>query len=79
MLIMEEKRLCDFEFWSGARYVANKLSVEELDEIEAVIEDLEPEGVDAVWLNDLFWFEPDYIASILGYGSWEELEEDRAA
>ena len=27
-------------------------------------------------LNDLFWFEDDFVAVLLGYNNWEELEND---
>lgn len=32
---------------------------------------------DATELNDLFWFDRDYIAEILGYEDWEALENER--
>ena len=37
---------------------------------------LYPDGMTDTQVNDLFWFEEDFIAQILGYRNWEELEED---
>ena len=77
MKIYAEKSLRDFEFWSGAMFTYDALTCDELDQIESVLEELYPEGIDETHLNDLFWFETDWIAEILGYEDWEALEADR--
>ena len=43
MKIYSEKSLSDFEFWGGARDTAELLTVEELDSIEATLEEIYPE------------------------------------
>ena len=59
MKILRENSLSDFEFWNGAEDFAARLTDEELSAIEAVIEDLYPDGIGETELNDLFWFEPE--------------------
>lgn len=73
MKIYAEKSLRDFEFWSGARDRVKYLTLEELDQIEAILEDTYPEGVSATTINDLFWFEEDTIANWLGYNDFDEI------
>lgn len=77
MKIYCEKSLSEFEFWSGAKDRTKFLTSDDFDTIESIIEDLYPDGIDETKLNDLFWFEDDWIAELLGYDSWEALEEDR--
>ena len=57
MKIYEEKNLRNFEFWSGGKYTAEKLTFDELAQIESILEDIYPDGVDDTTINDLFWFE----------------------
>lgn len=73
MKIYAETNLRDFEFWSGAVDTVKYLTDEELDTIESELESLYPDGMEDTELNDLFWFEEDYIAEILGYEDFEEL------
>lgn len=79
MKIQSETSLKDFEFWSGAKDTVKYLTVEELDTIEAILEEQYPEGMNETELNDFFWFEDDTIAEWLGYDSFEDImnrEED---
>ena len=73
MKIYAEKSLRDFDFWSGARDTVKYLTDDELDQIEAILEDCNPDGMDETEINDFFWFEDDTIADWLGYGDFEEL------
>lgn len=73
MTIRIEQNLRSFEFWSGAKDTVKYLTVEELDTIEAMLEELYPEGMDETEINDLFWFEDDTIAEWLGYSDFEEI------
>lgn len=73
MKIYEEKSLRNFNFWSGAKDTVKYLTLEELDTIETILEDLYPDGVEDTFINDLFWFEEDTIAQWLGYEDFEEL------
>lgn len=75
MKIYEEKSLSEFDFWAGAKTVADTLTAEQFEEIEAILEDEYPDGIEDTSLNDLFWFEPDTVAEWLGFESFEALEE----
>lgn len=74
MKIYSEKSLRNFEFWSGAKENANELTSAQLDEVEAILEDLYPEGMDETQINDLFWFDFDTIKEWLGITDEEEEE-----
>ena len=76
MKIYSEKQLRNFDFWSGAYDNANELSYEQLDELEAILEDMYPDGMDETDINDLMWFEFDTIKEWLGIEDEEEEEED---
>jgi hypothetical protein len=73
MKIYAEKSLRNFEFWSGAADTVKYLTLEELDIIENIIEEMYPDGADETIINDLFWFEEDTIAEWLGYNDFEEI------
>lgn len=73
MKIYSEMSLTDFEFWSGAKDTANYLTYKELETIEYLLEDMYPDGIDETTLNDIFWFENDWIAEMLGYESFDAI------
>lgn len=66
MKIYTEQSLCYFQFWSGAVENAKMLTASELDEVESVLEELYPEGVDETTINDLFWFSFDEVCAAIG-------------
>ena len=75
MKIYSEDGLRNFEFWSGARENALKLTLEQLDEVESMLEDMYPDGISDTQLNDLFWFDFDEVCNWLGISD-DEVEED---
>lgn len=77
MKIYTEVSLSNFEFWLGAEDIANELTDEQFNIIEAQLEMDYPEGMSDEDVNDVFRFDEDYIAQILGYDDWEEfMHED---
>ena len=67
MKIYREVSLSNFEFWSGAISNAEEFTLEELDQITAELESLDDgDGYDETQINDLMWFEPEYLASLIG-------------
>ena len=66
MRIYTEQSLSDFEFWCGAKCRAAQLTAKQFDQIEAILEDCYPNGVDDTFINDLFWFEFETVAEWLG-------------
>lgn len=79
MKIYTEESLRNFEFWSGACDRVKYLTDEELDTIESILEECNPDGMTETEINDFFWFEEDTIAEWLGYSSFDEImaEDDR--
>jgi hypothetical protein len=75
MRIYGEIPLREFEFWAGAKDRVKYLTMEELNQIEEILEEISPEGLSETDLNDLFWFEDDLIAEWLGYENFEEIME----
>lgn len=74
MKIYSETSLRNFQFWDGAKDRAKYLTSDQLDRIESILEMDNPNGMEDTEINDIFWFEEDWIANILGYSSWENLE-----
>lgn len=70
MKIYKEESLSSFEFWSGAIANAEEFTLEELDRIGDELEAENPDGMDETEINDLMWFEPTYLASLIGL-NWD--------
>ena len=67
MKIYREESLSNFKFWSGAILNAEEFTLEELDQITVALESLDDgDGYDETQINDLMWFEPEYLASLIG-------------
>ena len=67
MKIYREDSLSNFKFWSGAILNAEQFTLEELDQITIELESLDGgDGYDETEINDLMWFEPEYLASLIG-------------
>lgn len=75
MTMTIEKSLNDFNFWGGAASNAAKLTPEELDELEEIMEESSP---DQPWstteVNDTLWFNFEMVCEWLGL-DWEEVME----
>lgn len=68
MTMTIEKKLRDFHFWSGAATNAAKLTPEELDTLENIIEDFrcDQEPYSTTEVNDIMWFEFEDVCEWLG-------------
>lgn len=77
MRIITEERLFNFDFWGGAVFTASLLEEDDFDSVEVELEDIYPDGISDIEINDIFWFETDFIANICGYENFEEMMEDR--
>ena len=67
MKIYRDESLSNFEFWSGAISNAEEFTLEELDRISEELEAADNgDGYDETQSNDLMWFEPEYLASLIG-------------
>lgn len=74
MIITTEKDLTNFKFWAGAKVLAKKLTYTELQQITEQLEDLYPEGMTETQINDLLWFEEDFICEMIGKNIEEVLK-----
>lgn len=80
MKVYSEVSLIDFNFWGGAKDTVEELYEEDFDIIQSAIEEMECDKngmIEEVDLNDIIWFERDWIARILSYEDFEELIRDR--
>lgn len=80
MKIYTEQSLANFKFWSGAETTAQRIWEEQgsegFDQLEAILEDLYPDGIDETDLNDLLWFDADTVYEWLGIDDEEEEEDE---
>ena len=67
MKITSETSLKNFKAWSGAKDTLNKLiELDKCDELEFILDDLYPNGLTETQLNDILWFEDEWIYETLG-------------
>lgn len=74
MKLYYELDLKNFKAWSGAVDTLNTLTYDQIEQLEGMLPDILGEEADETALNDLLWFETDYIAETLGFKNWEHLE-----
>ena len=67
MLVSYEISLANFKAWSGAvATLAHIRDMGKCEELEAVLEELYPNGIDETTLNDILWFDSDWVFETLG-------------
>lgn len=70
-IILDISSLNDFDAWCGAKDTKERIIRENKEtEFDALITDIYPEGLTDTQLNDLLWFEPEWIYEQIG------IEED---
>ena len=72
MKITSELNLTNFQFWSGAK--DHSFTYNELKELENSLEELYPDGATETTINDLFWFEEEFLSDCIGL-NFEEYEK----
>jgi len=66
-IVNDNLSLRNFEAWSGAKSTKQLiLDNNKEDDFEFMIEDLYPDGMTDTQLNDILWFEEDWICETLG-------------
>ena len=77
MKITREMSLISFEAWGPARSTLDTVIDNAEDQtLEAILEDLYPEGIDEVQLNDILAYEEDWIFEMLGIKEDEDDDAD---
>ena len=67
MKIISETNLLNFEAWSGAINTKNIIiEAGKADLFDQTIEDIYPNGLTDTQLNDILWFDAEWIYEILG-------------
>lgn len=62
-----EDSLRNFPFWSGAKDTVEKMTDEQLGQMEQILEDTAPEdGYTDTAINDIFWHERDWVYQQVG-------------
>ena len=66
MKITSEMSLKNFKAWSGAKDTLNKLiELDKCEDLEFILDDLYPDGLTDTQLNDILWFEDEWIFETL--------------
>ena len=77
MLIIEETTLFNFEAWSGAVETKERIIEAGLEEeFERLIDDCYPEGITSTQLNDILWFDSEWVYEALGMTEEDEEDEE---
>jgi hypothetical protein len=77
MKVFSELTLEEFEAWSGAVETKEKiLKNEKGDEFDSLIEAEYPEGISETQLNDILWFEDDWLYEMLEINPNEDEEDE---
>lgn len=66
MKVISDISLKDFKFWESAQDTANELTDEQFDMVEQAIEELHPDGIGDVELNDIFRFDRNWVLETAG-------------
>lgn len=66
----------DYKPWSGAVETFERIEEEnKLDDLERLIDEVYPEGITVTGLNDLLWFDSEWVFEQLGIQENEDEEE----
>ena len=67
MRTYSDTKLVDFQAWSGAIDTKNTIiDHDKQTDFEYLIDELYPDGLSETQLNDILWFEPEWIFEQLG-------------
>ena len=73
----ENTTLVNFDAWSGAVDTKERIIQEgKADEFDNLIDELYPDGLSETQLNDILWFEEDWLFEMLGISDEEEEENE---
>lgn len=67
MRTYNETKLVDFQAWSGAVDTKNAIiDHDKMEDFEALIDELYPDGLSETQLNDILWFDSEWVFESLG-------------
>lgn len=77
MKVYKEIDIRNFEPWSGAVETYDRIWNEgKIDDLESLIDELYPDGIDETKLNDILWFEDEWLYEALGIEDEEGEDEE---
>lgn len=77
MLVTREISISDFTPWCGAVSTWDRIiEGNKEDEFDSMIDELYPDGISETQLNDLLWFDSDWVFEMLGISDDEDDDED---
>ena len=77
MKITKEISLDRFDAWCGAEKTLDKIISEgKAEALEFILEDLYPEGMDEIQLNDLLLYNPEWCFEAVGIRTESEIESE---
>lgn len=77
MTICYELDLNSFQAWSGAKSTLERIQREDkCAELEAMLDDLYPDGMTETQLNDLLWFDSEQVYEWLGLRTEEQIQAE---
>lgn len=77
MIIKHEMSLWDFEFWGVDDELLDMLDSTDWMSIESQLEAEYYDGIEEEELNDIFRYDEDFVAQMLGYEDYDEMKRDR--
>lgn len=73
MKVYQEISIRDFEAWGGALSTYDLIVINDKEEeFESLIEELYPNGIEETQLNDILWFDSEWVLEALGINEEEE-------
>lgn len=76
MKIITEISLREFKPWCGAEAVYSRFTIDELDQIEELLNDLKETWTN-IEINDIFWFDDDRLLEMLNINPDEFWKRER--
>ena len=69
--------LSNYQPWSGAVSTYDTIYNEgKLDALEQLMEEIYPDGMSAITLNDILWFDSEWVFESLGIDTGDEDEDE---
>jgi hypothetical protein len=77
MRIYKDFEADTFEAWAGAVDTLNRILEEgKGEELEALLDEIFPDGAEETEVNDLLWFDDEYVFEMLGIKTDEDEEDE---
>ena len=76
MKIITDQSIANFEAWCGAKSTKQTIvDNDKEEEFDMLIDELYPDGIEETQLNDILWFDSEWVYEMLGISEEEEEDE----